>query len=397
MRFCFYDELKDFKGGHITLIINLIKGLHYHGQEVVLINYKDGLIAGELSLSGIKIEIIEITDLNKGNAGSYIRSSDILIITAFCGDMRFLFKGNPRIIYYDIADFICRISDYRGIKLPFLGKMFLRKLLASDSLIFMDDTGPESLKREYGIMIDNPRFLPIPVPDEEKNIYVEESRDLDKNVNLTYIGRAVDWKMYPLKKIIEDATEANESITFHIVVDSISSFKKFIDINEYQDSRLTFKIYENLRPSEIKPFLIKHADLNFGMGTAALHGAAIGIPTILMDYSTKHFPGDYSYRWLHESKHFSLGKNIEKVPIPKGIELKDVLSLARTRSEREKLSSDSFQYVTNYHSLSAVVAKLILFGEQCKFRLKSAKNFYPYFFKLHLIAKKILSPITRVR
>ncbi len=397
MRFCFYDELKDFKGGHITLIINLIKGLHYHGQEVVLFNYKDGLIAGELSLSGIKIEIVEIADLSNGNAESFIRNSDILIITAFCGDMRFLFKANPRIIYYDIADFICRISDYRGIKLPFLGKRFLRKLLASDSLIFMDDTGPESLKREYGIIIDDPKFLPIPVPDEKKNIYLEEIRDLEQNVNLTYIGRAVNWKMYPLKKVIEDAAKTNESVTFYIVVDSIPSFRQFINIDEYQNSRLTFKIYENLRPSEIRPFLIRHADLNFGMGTAALHGAAIGIPTILMDFSTRIFPEDYSYRWLHETKHFSLGKNIEKVPIPKGLDLKAVLTLARNKSAREQLSSNSFQYVTNYHSLSAVVTKLILFGEQCSFKLKSAKNFYPYFFKLHLIAKKILSRQKRAR
>lgn len=393
MRFCFYSEYQDLKGGYTTLILTLIIELHNQGQQVVLINYKNGLIAQELKSAGIEIPIIEKNRLTRDNASDYIKSTDVLIIPKFYENLAILFDANPRVIYYDINDYICRISDYKfGIKLPFLSKKLIKKLLIGNALIFMDDTGPGNLQREFGISINNPKYLPVAITDEKNNVYLEKSRNLDKSINITYIGRAVDWKMYPLKKIIEDSLLCGKRINFHIVIDNITSFRTFIDVENFHNKLVTFKVYENLLPSEIRAFLINHADLHFGMGTTSIHAAALGIPTILMDYSTKPFPKEYTYRWLFNSKFFSLGKNIETVAVPEGIPLENIFEMINKANERESLSIKSFQYVAEHHAVSAIVPKLTHYCSQCNFRLRDSRNLNPYYFRLHTIFKSIAKP-----
>lgn len=390
MRFCFYSEYKDLKGGYTTLILTLMKQLYAQGQEVLLINYKDGLIAHELKRAGVIIPIIEKDDIHKRNVKLYFNDSDILIIPRFYEFLKVLFNVNPKVIYYDINDNICQISDYRfRIKLPFFSKRIINKLLAGNGLVFMDDTGINNLEREFGIKVQHPKFLPIAIPDEKENVYLKSKRNLDKEIRLTYIGRSVNWKMYPLKKIIEDCLLTYEKIKFSIVVDNISSFNNFLDVNKYNGRSLSIKVYENLLPSDIRSFLSVNADLHFGMGTTAIHAASIGIPTILMDFSTKPFPEDYSYRWLPDSEFFSLGKNIERVPIPKGVPLKNIFSKIKNSQERNKISEDAFKYVASNHTASNVVDSLIRYSSQCTFRLRAAKNLNPYYFKIHALAKEM--------
>jgi hypothetical protein len=390
MRFCFYSEYKDLKGGYTTLILTLIKELYAQEQKVALINYKEGLIAQELRKDGVEVTIIEKDEIHKKNIKKYFSASDIFIIPRFYEFLKILFGINPKVIYYDINDYICRISDYRfAIRLPFLGKKLIKKLLAHNGLIFMDDTGINNLQREFGIHVKEPIFLPIAIPDEKENLYFKQSGRPDGAINLTYIGRSVDWKMYPLKKIIDDCLETDEDINLKIVVDDLISFKSFIDLDLYKNRKLNIEVYENLLPSDIRTFLITNSNLHFGMGTAALHAASIGIPTILMDFSTRPFPENYTYRWLYDTDSCSLGKNIERVPVPEGLPLKNILNVLKDDIERNRISKKSFQYIATHHSASSVVKTLIAYSNLCSFRLKEAKNLIPYYFKIHSIIKKL--------
>lgn len=390
MRFCFYSEYKDLKGGYTTLILTLITELHRQGQEVLLINYKSGLIAHELEKAGVNITIIDKDELSKVNVGQYLISSDILIVPRFYEFLKVFFDINPKVIYYDINDFICRISEYKfGIRLSFLGKRLVKKLLFRSSLIFMDDTGPNNLEREFGIKVKEPIFLPVPIPGEPENVYLNVKRNLDQGINIAYIGRSVDWKMYPLKKIIEDCLSVEGKINFHIVVDSISVFGNFIVPEKYENERISFQLYENLLPSEIHAFLESNVDIYFGMGTTAIQAASIGIPTILMDFSTKPLPENYSYRWFSDTESYCLGKNIEVVSIPKGKSMKTMLNLVRNDKSRVLISKNAFQYVISHHAASKVAHDLKTYGRNCKFRLKEAKNLNPYYFKIHSAIKGI--------
>lgn len=135
MRYCFYSGYKDLKGGYTTLLLTLIKELNKQNQEVVLINFADGLIANELKKEGVTVKIIDLDTINWKDVDKQFFSTDIFIITAFDEIYHHFLKINPRFVYYDINDFIGRISAYKfNFKFRSWGRKLVSRLLAANSL-----------------------------------------------------------------------------------------------------------------------------------------------------------------------------------------------------------------------------------------------------------------------
>lgn len=397
MRYCFYSGYKDLIGGYTTLTLTIIRELHKQGKEVVLINFTNGLFAHELHKVGATIRIIGMDFCSWKEIGDFIKPDDIFIVTSFEFDLRYLFKANPRVLYYDINDYIDRISEYKfGLRFGFLGKRLVTRLLAANSLVFMDDTGKDNVKRHFGIDITAPAFLPIPVvmPDSKQN--VGRNRDKGEVLRLTYIGRSVSWKMMPLKRILRDCASCSvpRKIQFSIVVDSISEFERFIRIGDYQHKNLEISVEENLLPSAVNEFLLRRSDLHFAMGTAALDAGKLGIPTILVDYKNSEFPADYGYKWLYESREFSLGRNLDKVKADKGFSMDSLLRIFWEGSgDPGYHAAACYDYVLKSHSSGKIVKELMRICGNASFRLKTAKAYVPLYSNFHFMVKKIFERV----
>lgn len=393
-RFCFYSGYRDLKGGYTTLLLTLITELRNQEQEVVLINYHNGLIEKELALDNIKITILDLDAIIWKDIHQKIFSTDIFIITAFDEIYRHIISINPVIIFYDINDFISGISDYKfGIKFPSLGRKLIRQLQTNRSLWFMDDTGMFNLANDFDLQIEKPVFVPIPVIVPRGNSYMNRKSHSAEALQLTYIGRSVDWKMKPLKKILSDIVEVKslKEILFTVVVDDARAMKEMIELDRFGGvSNFTLKIMENLNPSDINEFLMQYSDLHFAMGTAALDAAKLGIPTIVMDYSPKELPGDYTYSWLFEVKDFSLGKNLLKRSALPGLSMKELLD--KVNSDPlfiPQVSSLSHDYVLKAHDVKNIVNEIIKLSTKAGFRLKEASKYIPYYFRAHRLIKAI--------
>lgn len=393
-RFCFYSGYRDLKGGYTTLLLTLITELRNQEQEVVLINYHNGLIEKELALDNIKITILDLDAIIWKDIHQKIFSTDIFIITAFDEIYRHIISINPVIIFYDINDFISGISDYKfGIKFPSLGRKLIRQLQTNRSLWFMDDTGMFNLANDFDLQIEKPVFVPIPVIVPRGNSYMNRKSHSTEVLQLTYIGRSVDWKMKPLKKILSDIVEVKslKEILFTVVVDDARAMKEMIELDRFGGvSNFTLKIMENLNPSDINEFLMQYSDLHFAMGTAALDAAKLGIPTIVMDYSPKELPGDYTYSWLFEVKDFSLGKNLLKRSALPGLSMKELLD--KVNSDPlfiPQVSSLSHDYVLKAHDVKNIVNEIIKLSTKAGFRLKEASKYIPYYFRAHRLIKAI--------
>ncbi len=394
MRYCFYSVYQNIKGGYTTLLLTLIKELNRQKYEVVLFNFLDGLIVRELEKEGIKINVIDLKTVDWKEIDQHIFPTDIFIVPKFIEEFRHLFKVNPRVIYYDINDFICRISDYKfGIRLPSLGKKLIQKMIASKSLLFMDDTGVFNLKNEFSLNVEKPQLLPIPIAVCNQNKYSGRASLSSEQIKLTYIGRSVIWKMNPLKKILKDCVNLNikKKIIFSIVVDDLKNFREFIKLENFiKNEYLSINVIENIPPSRIEDFLLQKSDIHFAMGTAALEAARLGIPTILVDYSSKEFNKNYSYNWLYNTVNYSLGRNLEKIPARTGVSLENLIGEFFRSPEKMKIESQkSYQYAMDNHSVSEIVSKLTTICEQATFRLNDARPYIPYYFKFHLFSKKI--------
>ena len=394
MRYCFYSGYKDLKGGYTTLLLTLISGLVRQQQQVVLINFSNGIISDELKKQDISISMICLDKHNWEEIASMILPTDIFIIIRFEEVLKYLFNVNPLIVYYDINDFIGQISDYKfGLRFRFLGKKLVTHLIGRKSLFFMDDSGLGNLKKHFGISITHPDFLPIPVTVPSENIYSKRKVIGEDSIHLTYIGRSVKWKMMPLQRILEDCLRVSKTrkIRFSVVVDNLAEFKKYININEFNAApNLCIRVEENMPPSAINEFLLQNADLHFAMGTAALDAAKLGIPTILVDYSERPFPEGYQYKWLYDTTHYSLGRNLEKMPANNGVSMDTILDILSGEGDQLQLHSErSYHYVMNNHSVENIVHQLMWLCSKAEFRLNSARQFVPFFWKMHSLIKNL--------
>ena len=77
-------------------------------------------------------------------------------------------------------------------------------------------------------------------------------------------------------------------------------------------SKVSYEIhFENeIKANQLDNYLINNCSILFAMGTAALEGAKLGIPTVLLDISYKKISKEYNYRWLYERDGMTLGENI---------------------------------------------------------------------------------------
>ena len=400
MRYCFYSGYRDLKGGYTTLLLTLIKELYHQKQEVVLINFAQGLISDELKNEKIDIKIIDLDTLNWNKIDQIFFFNDIFILTKFEEVYRHLLKINPRAVYFDINDFICQISDYKfGIKFPSLGKKLIKSLVAKKSLFFMDDTGVFNLKQHFLLPVKEPAFLPIPVKVPPQNIYLTRHKLSDGTLHLTYIGRSVNWKMKPLNKILADcaASTVQKNLHVSIVVDDLSAFKKYINIDDYgHASNLSISVIENMLPSNINEFLLSSSDLHFAMGTAALDAAKLGVPTILVDYSIADFPEGYKYKWLFETTGYSLGRNLDKIPAGDGVTMDELLEMiVGDKNKMTLFSSHSYKYVLDKHAVDKIVPELISLCSNATFRIKDAEKLVPFYYNAHRLLKKITAPFIK--
>lgn len=393
MRFCFYSGYKDVKGGYTTLLINLIRELSNQGKDIVLINFEDGIIAKELNNENVKVRILDIQKLGWKKISDEINPQDTLIISSFHEPFYHLLKANPKVIYYDINDLICSISSYKfKIKFKRKGKKLISRLLDAKSLFFMDDTGIVNLQQGFDYNVEDPKFLPIPIPiPKYENSFLVKSEIKTKKLHCTYIGRAINWKIEPLKKILSDIYQSNTPIKFTIIVDNKKLLLDQLNLSKFKREDLGFEILENINPSQIEHVLLRNSDLNFGMGTTALHSAALGIPTILVDCSTNKFPEDYAYSWLFDTENFSLGKNIKKRKNNGKLSMDEVLNIANSKNSRDVISKKCFDYVAKYHDLKNIATQLCEGEKQAVFRLQDAKDFVPYYFRTHQFLKQLFS------
>jgi len=117
-------------------------------------------------------------------------------------------NSNPRILIWSIlpSQFEFLNRDLNAIKkysVRFLTILALKEFLRKGSIVFMDVAGVNYVKEYFGLKLQSPVFLQIPVPDSNRNIYTE-GKHSTSTFNITYIGRSEIWKYYPLLNILKD-------------------------------------------------------------------------------------------------------------------------------------------------------------------------------------------------
>jgi len=196
-------------------------------------------------------------------------------------------------------------------------KSFIEFCMNKNGLVFMDDSNANQTLNYYRINKE-PIFLQICVRPLNKifNKRNLNSISLPDTLKFTYIGRVVDFKYYPLKKVISSLSELvknksiNQKVIFYIIGDGkmINELKNFVSSNINNIKVIFLGVVDN---NKIPEFLIDNKiDINLAMGTSVLHSIQVGVPTILLNYSYININSYPAYYFADEEKKFSLGREL---------------------------------------------------------------------------------------
>lgn len=131
--------------------------------------------------------------------------------------------------------------------------------------------------------------------------------------------------------------------------------KKYIPNN-----RVTVSYINNLHGEDLEDYLYNNSTLHIAMGTSALEGAKLGIPTILIDYSKQKFPDNYKYRWLYECEDYCLAGEVKngQLPYEKGKSFKEIWQSIATEEGYKNESEKCRQYNDFNHSICSFADRL---------------------------------------
>jgi hypothetical protein len=362
----FYFQAKDI-GGVQVLIFNLIKELYYRNIISKLIYFNESWLTAELEKNNIQVEFYDIEKIKFNLLYTIIKQDDILITTLLLDEFFFLYKTNPTLLFWNVFPTSLKIE--KGIVSPirkFFRKRLIEKMIHKKGLVFMDYSGVNYIKKEYEINIA-PNFIQIPINTFSSNPFLTRGAvNAEKRIiNLTYLGRAVLWKVTPVLKILSDITICkitDYKIVLHIITDEVDEFKMLLNDNS---KSVEIKYYCDLSGEKLKRFLLETSDLHFAMGTSCLDGSSLGIPSILLDASYSDFPHDYKYRWIFENENCSLGELLDETTLVNtGNTMQDILTCIAKSNEIElrDISNKCFEYTKKNHDLKVIID---LFLEAC--------------------------------
>ncbi|MEN2712050.1 hypothetical protein ACQKOH_06680 [Sphingomonas sp. NPDC092331] len=240
----------------------------------------------------------------------------------------------------------------------FAGRMrrFVRTLLAGDSLVFMDEPNLVTTRDLLGIAVPEPRFLPIPAPEVEPRGQRAPSRRL----HVAWVGRIVDFKYHILEHALRALDEAQPALARPVLVTVIGSGEYLPQLREAAAGlrNIEIRFVDELSPDALDHFLRAEVDLLLAMGTAALEGAKLAIPTLLLDIAYGPVAPDYRFTWLHERQGYALGDMANRPGAPREPGSMG-RRLAELAADPDGVGQAALQHFRRFHALSVVAAGLI--------------------------------------
>ena len=388
--FPYYDV-----SGVPVLFLNLAEFIASHyNYHVYIIDYKDGYMARNREKKS-KVKLIEFEN------GNFISVSDTILvmqaILPYAIRPELLISKKTKVFFWNLYpdiffpfvfpfNFIPKLVK-ENIKLyQLILKLFyhntikkIRKFVTEmndcKALIFMDSSNLDRTNEILELKLNPNIYLPILC--KSTGSVVNKSVVNRKDLNISWVGRLCDFKVYILKytieKLAEIAEKQKKNIVFHVIGDGD---KKYLIENISLDSKyFNLRIVGVIPKNQLDQYLIDNIDINAAMGTSALESAKLSIPTIVLDFSHQEIIGDYIFRWLHNTTNFDVGHNISTLDFKKDNKSLEKM-LKHFEQEKKILENKSYQYFQNNHTIESVSSKLIQFVELYSTRFENIHSNY---------------------
>lgn len=380
-------------GGVPILFYTISKGL-------ISKNVKFGLIAKPVSniktlfdSLGYKFQFIDYDNLENMNESEIITSSDVVVTSWW--DPKLIYFKNNKLLFWNVFPNDLKNSNliFGDFYLKTRTRWLIEKMIKKNGLIFMDSS--QFIWFNTIGMKETPSLI-LNIPIELRgNAY--EYNNNKPTLRITYIGRAEVWKVFPLKKIIDDVSSIKnleKPVEIIIITDNSMLFRTILENTGCNLNFITINYLENIKHDELSEFLINNSDINIGMGTALLESAKLGIPSIIIDPSFENICDNYRYKWLFDSKNGNLGIFYSKTLTYNGELLGDILLNYSDQDFIREKSRKCHEYVANFHNLQGIIESFISFCNSTQLKFMDLKKYifrYTFFYKYKNKIKSIIS------
>jgi glycosyltransferase involved in cell wall biosynthesis len=347
-------------GGVETLFTRLARALSERGREVFVVDYPDGVQAGWLAGSAVKMVPFEPDRAAPVPDGS-------IVVTSLSNYYRVLreirFADATRLVLWslhpDNATALLPPVPGPGALRPFvapqdflLARRTLRTLAARGAMLFMDGENREGTERHLRMRFPSPAMVPVVIPASRT---VRSRTRADGPLRLGWLGRLAPDKSTMLIHLLGDlaADAARTGRRYELGVIGDGPARALVEARLPDPARVAVRLEGTVTGDALEE-KIASFDLLFAMGTSALEGARLGVPTILADTTTLPVvPAGLRYRWLFEATDFSLGFSIHH---PRGLPtrphaLADVLEAVESPANRDALGKRALSYFLENHEL----------------------------------------------
>ncbi len=287
------------QGGTTNLLTNLaLVAGKTSGVELYLIDYEFGEAVTELSKHSISFTHIRYAEKNKIDidGGFFIA---ILLHTKLIIEGTIVCSERTRILLWsthpqDGLKIIPSFNLFLKFNSDFVQKLivsclhpfyykrlkeFFQLATSNSSIIFMDDTNYSFNKIFFGFKAQKviwPLITANPTCSKSWNDYH------DSEVRLTFLGRIVDFKYYPILAFLMQLREI--PLRFKLTFIGDGSYKEKLLEDVIKLGFIDFEFLGNVYKPDLDKVL-SESDVCVAMGTSALESAKLKIPTLVLPYS----------------------------------------------------------------------------------------------------------------
>lgn len=363
-------------GGVGQLVVNSTLELNRRGKRTKLYCSTESYEYIRLCECKADFVFIDSDNVSLKKLNNYITHEDIIILTKVNDSplLEAIKKKNNKLLFYSVHPdtFFGYLPQMKYFCNPRKAALNLVEVLNDhDCLYFMDWPNVKGVYDRGGKTMEKIRYLPIPVMSYSNKYRNNKPSSI---FNITYIGRGNDkWKVFPVIKILEDLNKLKKEIQLTIITDSNTLFKQMI--NEFVlNNNIIIHFINNIYGEKLEQYLLENSTLHISMGTSALEGAKLGIPTIVIDYSKQKFPDYYLYRWLYECENYCLAGEIKDgiLPYSTGRNLGDIIDLISTEEGYTKESLACRTYLNKNHSIQSFISNI---EDACKITRMTSQDY----------------------
>jgi len=250
-------------------------------------------------------------------------------------------------------------------------RRMINLMVLKKALIFMDRPNLEVTERFLGVKIKIPKFIPIPLASSKICLLSKSKKVFAKDgMRVAWVGRLVEFKFHTLYRFLLELNriQLTLGVTLEVVIIGDGDFMCDLIALSSGMPNLNFSFIDHISPSMMEEYLANNVDMLVAMGTSALEGARLGLPTLLLDVAHAPVSSNYKFQWLHERNGFTLGDVVNSRSFDeKGNSLER--KMFEVLLHYQEVSKKSLDYFKKNHELSCVAKAFLraVYRSDCRY------------------------------